>query len=461
MNPRERIALITGKAAGGLSRLLGFGGGSTLPGRLAIMIDPGFVREMTSTLPEGCVLVTGTNGKTTTAALVASILEGAGTKPVHNRTGANLMAGIASTLILNSGIRGDMEADLGLFEVDEATLPEAVRESAPRLVLVNNLFRDQLDRYGELDTLARKMKGAVESTGSATVILNADDPLVASIGGDLVQRTLYFGIDTDDCASASMQHAADSKHCPACGTGLDYEYHLFGHLGRYRCPGCGSQRPEADFSACELKVMGMEGTWCRVRYPGGTIELEIPLPGLYNVYNGLAAFATAVTMGIEPSTTARMISRFRAAFGRVEKVEVGDRRLLMILAKNPAGFNEVIRTLCTEPGRRDILLALNDNIADGRDVSWIWDVDFEALEGRLRDVVCSGIRAWDMALRVKYAELSEESLLVEPDLARALEVGLEAVGAGDTLYVVPTYTAMLELRRIMARRKLVTQFWEK
>lgn len=456
-----KTALLCGKALGSASRMLRVGGGSTLPGRIARRLSPPFVAEMVRGLPRGCALVTGTNGKTTTSALLASMLERAGLPPVHNRTGANLMAGIASALIREADMRGRIEANIGLFEVDEAALPMAAAETAPRLVLVNNLFRDQLDRYGELDTLASKMKKAIKSLDSScTVVLNADDPLVASIGTGLKQNVVYFGIDDESYATGSMQHATDSKHCPMCGERLYYEHYLFGHLGKYECRTCAARRPVPQVAATRVEMLGMRGTRCAFRFPGGDVEITIPLPGLYNVYNIMAAIAAAVSLGLEPSLFKPAIEDFTAAFGRVERVAAGDREILMVLAKNPAGYNEVIRTLTFSDGKRPVLFALNDNIADGRDISWIWDVDFEMFRGRLADVICSGVRAWDLAVRLKYADVGEESLATETDLATALDAGLSSVRPGETLYVVPTYTAMLELRKIMVGRGLVTPYWE-
>lgn len=461
MRIRARLAIAIGKTAGGASRLLGLGGGSNLPGRLARRLDRRMVAELVSSLPLGCALVSGTNGKTTTSTLLAAMLEAAGMPPAHNRTGANLLTGIASALIRQSDLSGDLGSRIGLFEVDEAALPSAIDETSPRLVLVNNLFRDQLDRYGELDTLASKMRGGIERLGAdAVVALNADDPLVSSIGDGLGQPVVYYGIEAGAYASDTMQHAADSKHCPACGEALAYEYHLFGHMGDYNCPSCGRARPSPEVFASDLRMEGLEGTTCVVRHPEGERSLRIPLPGLYNVYNVLAAFTAARALGVPADACFETVEGFSAAFGRLERVRAGDRNLLMVLAKNPAGFNEVIRTLCAEPGDKDVLLALNDNIADGRDVSWIWDADFEMFAGRLRRVFCSGIRAWDMALRVKYAELGQDSLEVETDLERALDAALEGTPAGGTLYLVPTYTAMLELRKTLVKRGLVAPYWE-
>ena len=450
-----------GKFIGWVSRVLSVGGGSTLPGRLARYMDPGFVTEMAGRLAKGCLLVTGTNGKTTTSALIASILRNAGMPPVHNSTGANLMAGIASAFIRESDRYGHLPCSIGLFEVDEATLPAAISETSPRLVLINNLFRDQLDRYGELDTLASRMEQAVAGMeANSIVVLNADDPLVASIGRGLKQEVVYYGLEGHRYASTSMQHAADSKHCSDCGHRLEYEYYLFGHMGAYRCPSCGLERPHPRVAATGLKMEGMKGTRCTVTYPGGSAEVFVPLPGLYNVYNALAAVTATLSLGVDPETVFESMQTFTAAFGRVERVSAGDRDILVILAKNPAGFNEVIRTLCEEPSRKTVLLALNDLIADGRDVSWIWDVDFEMFRGKVGRLICSGIRALDMALRVKHAEMEQDSLQIEKNLAAALDLGLGSVDPGETLYVVPTYTAMLELRRVLASRGLVAPYWE-
>jgi UDP-N-acetylmuramyl tripeptide synthase len=461
MRLKTRTALLLGKAIGSTSRALKLGGGSTLPGRVARRADSGFIPAMVKELPLGCLLITGTNGKTTTSTLLASILDKAGMTPVHNHTGANLMAGIASALIRESDLSGQLAARIGLFEVDEAALPAAITDTSPRLVLVNNLFRDQLDRYGELDTLASKMKKAIAGLDRlAVVALNADDPLVASIGTGMKQKFMYYGIDDERYGTDTMQHAADSKHCAICGSRLNYEYYLFGHLGRYKCPGCGMARPATDVAATSVEMLGMNGTRCTLRYPGGTTELTIPLPGLYNVYNILAAMTTSLALGVEPDIVIQAVEEFTAAFGRVERIKVADREVLMILAKNPAGFNEVIRTLTSGTDKKSVMLALNDNIADGRDVSWIWDVDFEMFRGRLDNVVCSGIRGWDMAVRVKYAELMETSIVTQPELDKALDLGLELIGRGETFYIVPTYTAMLDLRKTMVERGLVTPFWE-
>ncbi len=461
MKIRTKMWLMGGKIIGSIVRLAGAGGGTTFPGKVVRSLHPRFVPEVLSGLELGCVLVTGTNGKTTTAALVADILKTANIPLVHNRTGANLMSGIASALIKQSLVDLEKYTKLGLFEVDEAVLPEAIDETDPRIVLINNLFRDQLDRYGELDTLAGKMKASVEKLSpESTLILNADDPLVSSIGAHLKCKVIYFGINTDAYSLKGIEHAADSKHCSLCGTRLEYGYHIFGHLGNYRCPKCGAERPDPDVFAESVRLKGFDGSNCSIRTPAGNMELWIPLPGLYNVYNVLGAIAVSLTLGIEPEAIADSIEQFKAAFGRVEKIQIDGRKLVMILAKNPAGFNEVIRALSNIEGGLNIIFALNDNIADGRDVSWIWDVDFENLKGKISRVICSGIRAWDMALRIKYADTEAPFLWIEPHVGRAMERLIESVEKDGTVYVVPTYTAMLDARRILSKKGYVSPYWE-
>ncbi len=453
--------MIVGKIIGGIVRSTKAGGGTTLPGKIIRYFRPHFVREVVSGLNIGCVLVTGTNGKTTTAALIASTLKRANISFVHNRTGANLLSGIASALVREKIRELKRSKELGLFEVDEATLPEAIEETNPRVVLINNLFRDQLDRYGELDTLAKKLKMSLEKLGvGSTVILNADDPLVSSIGSNLRCRVIHFGINTDIYSLEGLEHAADSKHCSNCDTRLEYRYHIFGHLGDYRCPKCGAKRPPLDVSAESVELKSFEGSKCLIKTPAGAVEISIPLPGLYNVYNTLGAAAVCLTLGVDLRVITNSIEKFKAAFGRVESIEIEGRKLVMILAKNPAGFNEVIRTLSNLDAKLNVVFALNDNIADGRDVSWIWDVDFENLKGKLSNVICAGIRAWDMALRVKYADTGVDCLSIEPEIGTAMERLLCTAGKNETVYIVPTYTAMLEARRILSKKGYVTPYWE-
>ena len=446
--PARLAAASLGRAAGKASRLLGRGGGTTLPGVVARSLDRDIARRLSAGLAHGSLLVSGTNGKTTTSRLLAGMLQAAGRRVIHNRAGANLMSGITTALLESSG-------DSGLFEVDAATLPVAIAELQPRLVLGLNLFRDQLDRYGELNTLGDKWRTALAQLApEATVLLNADDPLVASLGLDLPCRMAYFGLNAPEQRLPAMQHAADSIYCPRCGALLDFADVYYGHLGHYACPSCGFARPAVAFEAHDVQL-AFEST---TRFSAGSLDLETSLPGLYNVYNVLAATAAALTLGLPPELIAGTVRTFAGAFGRTETVDIDGKRLRLLLAKNPVGFNELIRTLLLDPEPLQLYLALNDRIADGEDVSWIWDVDLEQLASRCAIVIAGGTRAEDMAVRLKYAGCPPSELA--SGHAAAVRQLLAAIPAGGTAYAVVTYTAMLDLRRALAAMGAVRQFWE-
>jgi lipid II isoglutaminyl synthase (glutamine-hydrolysing) len=450
---RLGLEIAVARAAGRLSRLAGRGGGTTLPGKILATIDPGALDTLAGRLPLGSALLSATNGKTTTAAIVAETLGGR-VGLAHNRAGANLVSGVASALLARP------EAELGLFEVDEGAFPEVARRVRPHAVLLGNLFRDQLDRYGELELVAGRWRTAVARLEpGAWVAANVDDPLVADIVGGH-RSTLRFGLDDPSVARERLPHAADSKYCVACGTPYAYEAAYVGHLGAWRCPSCGLARPQLDVSARGVELAGLERTTFELVTPVGARRVELALPGLYNVYNSLAAASLALVLGADLDEIAAGIGRFRAAFGRFERIQAGDRGVLMLLVKNPAGANEVVRTLVDGGAPRLAVVALNDGIADGRDVSWIWDVDFEPLLPGLETLVATGQRAQELALRFKYAGLDAERIEVVPSLEGALDRGLALTPAGGELVVLPTYTAMLALRRIATERGLVRPYWE-
>jgi len=449
-----RLARLLARLARATSRRVGRTGGTTAPGRLLLKASPRALARMSSQLEAGSVLVSATNGKTTTAAMIAAALERSGRPLVHNRAGSNMSWGVATALLDAGSERGQ----LGLFEVDEAWLPAVARDVQPRLLLLSNLFRDQLDRYGELELLADRWAQLIGELGAhARFVLNADDPLVADLGRERNGVT-YFGVEDDSQALPGMQHAADSKHCRNCGHAYEYEAVYLGHLGRYRCPNCGRTRPEARVAATHVELEGMNGSRFTLRTPHGELPVRLPLPGLYNVYNALAAAATVLELGVPLATLGGALEGFGGAFGRVETIPVDGRQLSILLIKNPAGANEGLRTLTLEDGDLDLWIALNDNIADGRDISWIWDADFEVLAGRVRKVTCSGTRADEMALRLKYAGIDAD-LDVGRDLAESLD---NAVGnaAGERIYALPTYTALLELRDLLADRGLARRWSE-
>jgi UDP-N-acetylmuramyl tripeptide synthase len=449
-----RPARTLARAVRAASRRSGRSGGTTAPGRMLLRVAPESLGRMARELDDGSVLLSATNGKTTTAAMIAACLERAGRPVVHNRAGSNMAWGVATALL----DAGREPGQLGLFEVDEAWLPRVAGELQPRLLLLSNLFRDQLDRYGELELLADRWAELVARLdGQARFVLNADDPLVADLGRDR-QGVTYFGVEDDSQALPGMQHAADSKHCRNCGAAYVYDAIYLGHLGRYRCPSCGRERPVPQVAATRVRLDGMRGSQVALRTPQGALELALPLPGLYNAYNAVAAAATALELGLPLATVGEALEGFGGAFGRVETIPMDGRQVSILLVKNPAGANEVLRTLTLEDGQLDLWLALNDRIADGRDVSWIWDADFEVLAGRVRRATCTGTRAEEMALRLKYAGIDAE-LAVDRELERSLDAAV-AGAAGERLYALPTYTALLELRDLLARRGLARRWSE-
>ncbi len=453
---------MAGRAAAGLSRRLGRGGGTVIAGHLVPRIAPGALRDVTRSLPHGSIVVSGTNGKTTTTRLLSHILRGAGMRPIHNRAGANLLSGLFTAIAQGTDWQARPLGDVGLFEVDEATVPAALQHIQPRVLLLHNIFRDQLDRYGEVHFVARLWRESVAALApETTVLLNADDPLVAGLPSLTSGPTvLTYGIDDESVGSPTLPHAADARLCPRCGGALRYSLVFYGHLGHYQCTNCEFARPTPSVVATAIELLGDDGSNLTISTPDGVMRARLGLPGLYNVYNALAAVAVCISLGIRRDTVARGLETFTAAFGRLERIQVEDRQLFLALVKNPVGFTEVLRTILTRPGRRTLLIAINDLFADGTDVSWLWDVEFERLRDRVNVAVCTGLRADDMAVRLKYAGVEPERIRIDSDPRRAIELALAAAEPAETVYVLPTYTAMLALRDILRQTGYVRGFWE-
>ncbi len=462
MDLRLIAAVNAGKVAGVAVRQLRRGGGTALPGMVAERADPGVARKLGRQLGGGRVLVTGTNGKTTTSRMLARMLAEAGVPYLHNREGSNLMRGIASALLGASGKCGvihDGAGMVGLFETDEATLPPAARALAPRAIAFTNLFRDQLDRYGEVDTVAGLWREALAVTPKdATLVLNADDPSVAELALDWPGPVRWFGLE-DAALGTEAAGAFDARWCGACGGAFDYALRYFAHIGRWRCRGCGRVRPAPDSRASNVRLE-LDSAGFAI---DGLGEVTTPLTGVYNVYNALAAVALARVIGLPPEAIVAGLQHVQAAFGRQEVATLEGRQVRLLLCKNPAGANQVIQLLGTigRLAERDLRVAvlLNDRFADGQDVSWTWDVDFELLAGKVATSWAGGDRAEDMALRLKYAEWPAPGA-IKHEPAALLDAIVAQTAPGDRVFVLATYTAMLDLRAELQRRGAVGAFWE-
>jgi UDP-N-acetylmuramyl tripeptide synthase len=472
--PRTRdarlvAALTAAKFTGVAIRRLGRGGGTAAPGLVAERIDPDLLTKIASRLPAGTVVVAGTNGKTTISRMLAGILQHNGLRVAHNRSGSNLVRGVASALASQADLSGRPRADIAVIESDEAALPDILRRLQPSLVLLNNLFRDQLDRYGELDSIASSWSAALRQLpAGTTVVVNLDDPTLASISEGLRASRIGFGLDdpNPDYLLPEIPHAADAKTCRRCGAALVYNRLYSAHLGAWRCPECGASRPPLDVAGTGIALDGLEGLSVTISHatPGAdALALRMTIPGLFNAYNAVAASAVASTLGVPDPTIADALLAYRSAFGRIERLTYRGRHLTLALVKNPVGFNETLRMLTGGESGLTVptLIAINDLAADGRDVSWLWDVDVEMLARGTAPLSTTGIRGADMANRLKYAGLPPERItLLSSDLATSLDAFVDAIPTGAQGYLLLTYTALLGLRQTLADRGAVPHFWE-
>jgi UDP-N-acetylmuramyl tripeptide synthase len=435
---RLGFAVATAKTVKFLVRTARLGAASVLPGEIARRFQPQLLQQLSRQVKRGVILIVGTNGKTTTSLLLCTMLERQNWRVAHNATGANLENGLITALLESANLIGQLAVDYAILEVDENVLPKVLPAIQPRLILCLNLFRDQLDRYGEVDTISQRWRQAIATLPAETVVVvNADDPTLSHLGQHLPQRVLFFGLSEPDEYLEEVPHAVDSIYCPSCGQPLTYEGVYLSHLGDFHCPGCG-------FHKGKLAVDSRQ--WPQI------------LIGLYNKYNTLAAVLAAQQLSIDEVTIRDTIANFQAAFGRAEELTVNGKRVRILLSKNPVGMNETIRAVL-QAGGQTTLLVLNDRTPDGTDVSWIWDVDTEKLVERGGTMVVSGDRVYDMALRLRYSQMECNNgtlqLIVKADLRSAITTALSQTPAGETLHILPTYSAMLEVRQVLTGRKIL------
>ncbi|MEH1894320.1 MAG: Mur ligase family protein [Nostoc sp.] len=434
---RLGFAVSVAKSVTFIVRSLRLGAASVLPGSIARRIEPRILELLSQQVKNGVILIAGTNGKTTTALLLCTILERKGYRVTHNSTGANLENGLMTALLESTNLLGMLNTDYAILEVDENIVPRVLKPLQPRIILCLNLFRDQLDRYGEVDTISKRWTKVISTLPAETVVIpNADDPTLSNLGQQLPQRVLFFGLNEPANYLEAIPHAVDSIYCPKCGHSLDYKGVYLSHLGDFTCPKCGFTKSKPTLESSE---------WSQI------------LVGLYNKYNTLAAATAAIELGVDEPTIRDTINNFQAAFGRAEDLVINGKQVRILLSKNPVGTNETIRVV-TQSTDKTTLLVLNDRTPDGTDVSWIWDVDTEKLVERGGTLVVSGDRVYDMALRLRYSQKSPESsinLIVEEDLRQAIATALEHTPENETLHILPTYSAMLEVREVLTGRKIL------
>lgn len=456
-------AIWTGKILIALTRLLGRGG-TTLPGRIAQKFTPDLDGKLARQITKGNLIITGTNGKTTTSALITAILKEADFSCIHNQSGSNMTWGVVSALVEAASLNGRLSADFAVMEVDEGAFPAVTKAINPRGVIVTNIFRDQLDRYGEIDHVQDAIRrGLVLQSEGSFRVLNADDPTLMGFDSKEKVTSFTYGLELNLPDDAFQESGRDLKTCPVCSEKLHYDKIYFAHLGHFRCLSCGYRRPEPDVKLIEQSRTFDGKTSLIIDFAGEELILTTLLPGIYNLYNILAAVTCAKALKVPNSIISRAVGKAAPAFGRMEFFRMEGKSITMALIKNPVGANEVLRTILTEKNKTVLLVAINDKIADGTDISWLWDVDFEKLfaDREIFSVILvSGLRAMDMALRLKYAGFETDRIQIEEITTKALEKALYQTADNGNLFILPNYTAMLEIRRALNQMGLGKAYWE-
>lgn len=453
---KTTLAITAGKLSAQLIQTLKVGSATSLPGKVALKLDGGLLKTLGQQIRHKTVSITGTNGKSTTAGLLSSLIEYGGFKVVHNQLGANMLPGITAALLKESSLFGALSTDYAVIEVDEASMPGVSKAMQQNLTVVTNLFRDQLDRYGELDTTAKLIQEGIRQS-QGCLALNADDPMVASIGWYFPpERVIYYGVERVDYPMAPsidfpVGFPKEVTDCPLCQAPLLYQQVLYGHLGHYACPSCDFQRPKPQVQARCIQIQATHSE-VELAIEGNTLNpIYLRLPGLFNAYNLLAAVAAGNWLGLSPQGVEPTLETYQSIFGRAEKKEVDGKSLMILLIKNPIGATEVLKVVTADPKSR-LAIIINDNYADGRDISWLWDAPFELLAKTRQPIWVSGHRAEDMAVRLRYAGVPADLIHIQPEMMPAIHQGLAALQPDETLYVLPTYTALLHISQVLGSR---------
>lgn len=442
MNIRLILAIWACKLAIFASRLLGKKG-TSMPGQLAFKICPDVLSLLSKQVKKEIIVVCGTNGKTTTNNLLSAFLQSKGNRVVCNALGANMIWGVCCAFAQSSGLFGKLKADYACLEVDEASCVKVFRHVTPSTIVVTNLFQDQLDRYGEVSLTAELIKKALALAPDAKLVLNGDDPMVAQFG-EKTERTCYF-MGVDEMVETQEKQAENSEFCAFCGGVLEYEFRHYSQLGKFCCPACGYARRDLDFRVFD--VHAANGLSFKLAHEDEVTEFSVHYRGFYNIYNIVLSYAAAVLAMEEKPAHQAVLDAYRPQIGRMEEFFVG-KKVVLNLAKNPAGFNQAIATVTADESEKDLLLAVNDHESDGMDISWIWDVDFESLKhAKIRKLVLTGLRADELSLRLKYAGFEENKQVVCYDLKEAAQT--LASGEGEVAYALVNYTVVFPMQSIL------------
>ena len=444
MSLRTFLAVAAAKATLKACHLAGKSG-SSLPGRAALKVDPHIIASLTAGIRRGIIVTCGTNGKTTTNNLLCSMLEAQGFRVVSNRLGANMLEGVAAAFAAEARPLGYLDADYACLEVDEASAARVLQDLQPDYMILTGLFRDQLDRYGEIDLTMKALEKAIREAPNMTLVINGDDPLTAYLAKKSSRRVVSYGVS--EKVTDNVDVIRESRFCENCGAPLQYDFYHFSQLGLYRCPACGFHRPEINYDASGVSLTPHLSFDVK-ESPAFPVRISAPMTGFYNVYNILAVYGVLRELDLPTESINEVLRNYKPQFGRGELFYLGrnrEQKVLLNLAKNPTGFGQNIAAMLQDRSPKDLIIAINDNAQDGRDISWLWDVDFERMaDETVRSITVSGLRALDMQLRLKYAEIASTSAKT---VEEAIELRL-ADGCGN-LYVLVNYTALYEAHKYL------------